>query len=147
APPHLPPHPERHARPGRAPRGLDHICHGYRPHRGGPGMRVLKVQVERAVRPVRASERRKDRMREELYTHLLKTYEEELARLDDEQAAVEQAIRRFGEPAEITQALQSSVPRIERFLFVRCAQAFEDHFRRKEGESVVRPAARLAVYL
>jgi hypothetical protein len=110
-------------------------------------MKALKIHVERAVRPVRASERRKDKMREELYAHLLKTYEEEFARLGDEQASVEQAFRRFGEPAEITQALQGSVPRLERILFVRCGKDFEDFFRRKEGESVVRPAARLAVYL
>ena len=41
-------------------------------------MKALRVQVERVVRPVRASSRRKDRMREELLAHLLRLYDEEL---------------------------------------------------------------------
>jgi hypothetical protein len=39
----------------------------------------LKVVVERAVRPVRAGARRKDRMREELLAHLVCIYDQERA--------------------------------------------------------------------
>ena len=49
----------------------------------------LKVLVERAVRPVRASASRKRLMREELLAHVTAVFEEELARLADEQAALE----------------------------------------------------------
>ena len=54
-------------------------------------MTELKVVVERAVRPVRASNFRKRRMREELLGHLLEIYEEEAARLENEQASLEHA--------------------------------------------------------
>ena len=49
----------------------------------------LKVVVERAVRPLQASLAQKRRMREELLGHLLSTFEEEAAKVGDEQAALE----------------------------------------------------------
>jgi len=79
-------------------------------------MKELKVCVEKAVRPVRAMNRRKDAMREELYGHLTKIFEQELANLGEQQAAVEAAIRRFGEPAELTRELQQTVPWPETFI-------------------------------
>ena len=42
-------------------------------------MIALKQHVDGIVRPIRASERRKDRMREELLAHLTHLYEQELA--------------------------------------------------------------------
>jgi ATP-dependent Clp protease ATP-binding subunit ClpC len=78
----------------------------------------LKIIVERAVRPVRASSSRKRKMREELLAHVVGVFEEESARLGDERAALEQAALRFGNPAEVTRQLQQSVPTldsIERF--------------------------------
>jgi hypothetical protein len=71
-------------------------------------MRELMVLVERAVRPVPVGPRQKLRMREELLAHLTAVYEEELARLGDEQVALAQAARRFGDPAELTRELQDS---------------------------------------
>ena len=44
----------------------------------------LKVLVERAVRPVRASMSRKHKMREELLAHVSAVFEEEAARFDNE---------------------------------------------------------------
>ena len=65
--------------------------------------------VERAVRPVQAGPVRKMRMREELLAHMTGIYDEELARLGDEAAARAEAVRRFGDPAELTTGLQASV--------------------------------------
>lgn len=81
---------------------------------------VLKIRmlqmtaVERIVRPVRASIVRKRKMREELLTHLTAIYEKELARRSEPAAAVREAVRRFGAPAELTAELQSTVPVRER---------------------------------
>ena len=79
-------------------------------------MKRLKICVERAVRPVRALDGRKDAMREELLAHLTAIYREELEATGDEAAAVEAAMRRFGQPAELTGELEASVPRMERVL-------------------------------
>jgi hypothetical protein len=71
----------------------------------------MKIIVERAVRPVRASTFRKRNMREELLAHVSGVFEEELARLGDERAALERAALRFGQPAEVMSQLQELVPR------------------------------------
>jgi hypothetical protein len=87
----------------------------------------LNSLVERAVQSVRASEYRKRRMREELLSHVTAVFEEEAARLGDEQAALEQTAQRFGNPADLTGQLQASVPTsdfLQRFLesvAFRCA--------------------------
>jgi hypothetical protein len=73
-------------------------------------MTGLKIIVERAVRPVRVSNSRRRKIREELQSHVVGVFEEERARLDDDQAALEQTALRFGNPAELTGQLQQSVP-------------------------------------
>ena len=70
----------------------------------------LKIVVERAVRPVRASVSCKRKMREELLAHVIGVFEEEFSRLDDEHTAVERTALRFGNPSEVTGQLQASVP-------------------------------------
>jgi ATP-dependent Clp protease ATP-binding subunit ClpC len=79
-------------------------------------VRLRQMQiVERAVRPVRASAKRKRRMREELLTHLSAICEQEQqAASIDVLAALDAAARRFGNPAELARELQASVPRSER---------------------------------
>ena len=74
----------------------------------------LKIVVERTVRPVRATFYSKRKMREELLAHLVSIFEEEAEKLGDQQAALEQAKRRFGDPRELTTQLQQSVPRWDR---------------------------------
>jgi cation transport ATPase len=69
----------------------------------------LKKVVERAVRPVRASEARKLPMRLELLGHLTSLYEEERVRLGDDDAAFEAACARFGDPVELSQELDRTV--------------------------------------
>lgn len=76
-------------------------------------LKELKTVVERAVRPVRASMARKRKMREELLAHLVSIFEEE-SRHDDEQAALERAKQRFGDPGELMPQLQQAVPRCDR---------------------------------
>jgi hypothetical protein len=95
----------------------------------------LKIIVERAVRPVRASTSRKGKMREELLAHVGGVFEEECARLGDERAAVERTALRFGNPAEVTCQLQESVP--ARDAVRRCWEG-------RPGEPVWRTAIRFA---
>jgi hypothetical protein len=96
----------------------------------------LKIIVERAVRPVRASTLRKREMREELLAHVSGVLEEESAKLGDDGTALERTALRFGNPAEVTALLQESVP-------------FRDGIRRlfwegRPGESTMRTAFRVA---
>ena len=74
----------------------------------------LKLVVERAVRPVRATMARKRRMREELLTHLVSIMEEEADNLGDVHAALDASKRRFGDPGELTTQLQQVVPQWDR---------------------------------
>jgi hypothetical protein len=81
---------------------------------------VLKIRhtqmkiVERAVRPVPASAARKRKMREELLAHLTAIYEKEQARSHNPSAAMQEAARRFGEPAALARELASALPLAER---------------------------------
>ena len=59
----------------------------------------LKILVERAVRPVRASTRRKRKMREELLAHVTAVFTEESIKSADEGTALEQTALRFGNPS------------------------------------------------
>jgi len=101
----------------------------------------LKVLVERAVRPVRASTSRKRKMREELLAHVSAVFEEEATRLGDEQAAAERTGQRFGNPAELTGQLQESVPRSD------LIDSFVDWVWFRPGESALRRAIRHALIL
>jgi hypothetical protein len=69
----------------------------------------LKIVVERAVRPVRASITCKRKMREELLAHVSGAFEDELARVQVEHAALERTRVRFGNPTEMANELQDSV--------------------------------------
>src|SRR5262249_39254712 len=79
-------------------------------------MKELMGPVEGAVRPGHARPARKRGMRQELLAHLTSILEEERARGGDEQAALAEALRRFGDPADLTRDLQASVPLLERRL-------------------------------
>jgi ATP-dependent Clp protease ATP-binding subunit ClpA len=71
--------------------------------------------VERVVRPVRASARRKRKLREELLGHLTAMCDEEQERFDDPAAALQAATERFGIPANLTHEIEASLPASERF--------------------------------
>ena len=93
---------------------------------------ALRVVVERVVRPVRVSDVRKLRMREELLDHLTAVYEEELGRLGDEGAALTRATERFGVPGDLTEELQRSV---SWFAFVGYVS---DQYRFRPDESLLK---------
>jgi hypothetical protein len=95
----------------------------------------LKIIVERAVRPVRASTPRKRKMREELLAHVSGVFEEESAKLGDDLAALERTAQRFGNPADLTSQLQETVPARD------CIRRF---WEGRPGESTMRTALRLA---
>ena len=82
-------------------------------------MKELMIHVEKIVRPVRAFAPRKLHMRYELLAHLQAALNEECAVDGNEAAALERARTRLGEPHELTQALQQSVPWIEQKLMSR----------------------------
>ncbi len=98
--------------------------------------RQLKIIVERAVRPVQASMRRKRHMRQELLAHVIDVFEEE-ARNGDERAALHETSARFGNPAEVTVQLQASVPRTDGFWAV---------FEGRPDEPILRGALRFAAF-
>jgi hypothetical protein len=82
-------------------------------------MNQLMIHIERIVRPLRAMQSRKLRMRRELLAHLQAAFEEERAAGVDDAAALERAKQRLGNPAELARSLQLSVPWIERTLMAR----------------------------
>jgi hypothetical protein len=112
-------------------------------------VRDLKVRVERIVRPIRAKNRRKMKMREELLAHLTASYEDGLAVGLREDIATRRALERFGDPAALRAELQASVPMIERVLYFSLPahdQIRKTSFRpwvRRSGESVAHHAWRL----
>ncbi|MBN2024369.1 MAG: hypothetical protein JW809_16420 [Pirellulales bacterium] len=99
-------------------------------------LKELKIVVERAVRPVRATMTRKRRMREELLAHLVAIFEQEIEKRGDGQVALEQAKRRFGDPRELTGQLQEAVPRWDR------RRSVLENMNCREGESAWHLAAR-----
>jgi hypothetical protein len=102
----------------------------------------LKIIVERAVRPLRASFDRKRKMREELLAHVSAVFEEEHARLGDAATALERTRQRFGPPDELTSQLQSTIPR--RDAWKRFIESIEDY---RPGETTLHRALRHGVLI
>jgi hypothetical protein len=100
----------------------------------------LKIVVECAVRPVRASSMRKRRMREELLAHVTDVFEEERAALGDDQAALERCALRFGNSTELTSQLNASLRRWEWLDW-----HLENWPWPKPGESTLRFAGRITL--
>jgi hypothetical protein len=95
----------------------------------------LKIIVERAVRPVRASTSRKRKIREELAAHVRGVFEEESAKLGDDHVALERTALRFGNPAEVTIQLQETIP---------VGDSIVRFWEGRPDESTLRGALRLA---
>jgi hypothetical protein len=70
----------------------------------------FEALLVRSIGDISASPRRLRNMREEMLSHLVNSYEEELARLGDERAAEDAAIERLGDADELQAQLQASVP-------------------------------------
>jgi hypothetical protein len=97
----------------------------------------LKVLVERVVRPVQASTSRQQKMREELLAHVTAVFDEEFASSGAESLALERTEQRFGNPVELTDQIQESVPPVDRW-----DRFFEGVFAGGPGTGV--PSLRLA---
>ncbi len=107
----------------------------------------LRKQVERIVRPIRASNRRKDRMREELLAHLTTIYGEEIEKTHDDAAgALAAASERFGDPVALRAELQASVPLIESVLCTSIPPT-NGRFPRRPGETVPQFLRRLGPWV
>jgi ATP-dependent Clp protease ATP-binding subunit ClpC len=99
----------------------------------------LKIIVERAVRPVRATIARKRKMREELLAHVTAVFEEE-AKLHAESVALERMAVRFGDVGELTRQLQDAIPASDAL-----AYSMESFVGFNMQEPVLRRALRYAV--
>jgi hypothetical protein len=69
----------------------------------------LKIAVEKTVRPLPARQSCKRRMRQEMLAHLVAVHEQEMARLGDDGAAADEALKRFGDPREVSMQLLTSL--------------------------------------
>jgi hypothetical protein len=75
----------------------------------------LKILVERVVRPINASTRRKRQIRDELLAHVSATFQEEAAESVDDQTALQRTAARFGTPAEVSEQIRASLPAWDHF--------------------------------
>ena len=78
----------------------------------------LTAHVTQAIGALPASRARRQRMQEELLAHLLDLYDEELERLQDEQAALDRAKQRFGRAGDLRSELVTAVPWVERLILL-----------------------------
>ena len=112
---------------------------------------VFIEAIEQAVGPVRASDTRKDRMREELAAHLAASWQEEIDR-EGTGSPAERVLRRLGPIDELTRSLQDSVPQFEQWMFTPLPGAsgldrIDRLVQRREGETPFRHAARITTGL
>ena len=89
---------------------------------------LMMTHIEQIVRPIRASMPRKLRIRRELLAHLQSAYDEERSRASDDATAMQKSISRLGNPAELTQQLQRSIPFIQRLLFAKISTSAIDNW-------------------
>lgn len=102
----------------------------------------LMIEVERAVRPVRAPVSTKMRMREELLAHLMDIHADEASGGGDTEAVLRRTLARFGTPEMLTEELQRSLNWQERY------EAWLNHWlERRDGERPVQIARRLALIM
>ena len=97
---------------------------------------IMKT-VERVVRPLPCDKTHKNRMRADLYSQLERIFEEELAKDNDQAAALGRAKVRFGEPVPLQKELRAALP---------CLQQWQTALDRwitgqREGMSTLRYAA------
>jgi hypothetical protein len=111
----------------------------------GPAVDLaLRKHVERAVRPVAATEKRKLQMREELLAHVTAIFCEEQQRLVDEAAALAATCERFGNPAELMAELNRSAGTWQRFgaAVEHWERQLDKSFAKEKGQPLSRFAMR-----
>ena len=102
---------------GRRPRGMAAFCDDHWRHIGSNGVKELMIAVERVVRPaLRRAAKKNDNAPGVAgpSDQRLRRARRGWATMD---AAREEAVRRFGNPADLTRDLQASVPVYERLSF------------------------------
>jgi len=111
-------------------------------------MEALRIHVERIVRPIRAGGLRKNKMREELLSHLEQRVAEARSKGMSPGDAAAYAIDRLGEADTLRAELQQTVPGIERIVSVRLPLkgGVDQWFDRRAGESVFRYACIRTLY-
>jgi hypothetical protein len=109
-------------------------------------MNALRIHVEKIVRPLAASRRRKDGMRQELHAHLIAAFEEELQRVGDERLAIKNTLERLGDVAELRQQLQSTVPMLESLLMRDVWLPGLGRMERRVGETPLHHAVRISLF-
>jgi hypothetical protein len=77
---------------------------------------VLESYLDDLLTTIPARAGRKQQMRAELLAHLFCIFDEELAERDDEQAAIDATLARFGAAADLRDDLDAAVPRAERVI-------------------------------
>jgi hypothetical protein len=82
----------------------------------------LTAHIIQVIGALPASRARRQQMQEELLAHLFGIYDEELERLQDERAAADQAMQRFGRADDLSGELQVAVPLLERLVFLLCGK-------------------------
>ncbi|MFN3149205.1 hypothetical protein [Bremerella sp.] len=97
---------------------------------------IMKT-VERVVRPLPCDKTHKNRMRADLYSQLERIFEEELAKDNDQAAALGRAKVRFGEPVPLQKELRAALPSLQQW------QTALDRWitGQREGMSTLRYAA------
>ena len=68
----------------------------------------MKKVVERCLQSIRVSTFRKAFMQEELLAHVVAVFEVEYGKCGDESRALQETLRRFGDPVELSDELQAS---------------------------------------
>lgn len=106
-------------------------------------MKDFRVHVESIVRPLRAGTQRKNKMREELLSHILMAYQAELDCGVPEETARLVAKERLGDPQALREALQASVHPLEQRMWASHLNNLKSSwFERRAGESSLHYAGR-----
>lgn len=77
----------------------------------------VEAYLQRVIDLLEASKLRKAAMRDELFAHLFEAYKIEVTRRTDPDAALQAVFARVGQPDELRQQFQASIPWYERTLF------------------------------
>lgn len=110
-------------------------------------MEAMRIHVERLVRPIRASEQHKNRMREEFLAHLEQRAAAARENGMSEDDAIASATKSLGDIDALRAELQATIPAVERMLFTKTPLAVLDGwFEKRPGESGLHYAWMRAVY-
>lgn len=99
----------------------------------------LLTHIERIVRPLPLSRERQLQLRRELYAHLRDIFDQEIESGKDQAAAIQNAIRRFGDGPELTSTLEESISSCDKL-----AHGCEALLKQGHEESVMAHASRVA---